>query len=93
MSLEFCVDVVTTGLSISMKISDSKHSSKWSRRAKNIILLFRQQQKLLKALEKLEAGPASSIPQSVSADYSKQPVRDLIPDRNERSRYCWVAYL
>ncbi|XP_032359148.1 protein KIAA0556 isoform X1 [Etheostoma spectabile] len=32
-----------------------------------------QQQKLLKALEKLEAGPSCNIPQSVKTDYSKQP--------------------
>nr|XP_020461816.1 protein KIAA0556 homolog isoform X2 [Monopterus albus] len=35
----------------------------------------RQQQKLLKALEKLEAGPSYSISQTVKADYSKQPRR------------------
>ncbi|XP_042364417.1 katanin-interacting protein isoform X2 [Plectropomus leopardus] len=34
-----------------------------------------QQQKLLKALEKLEAGPSYNIPQSVKTDYSKQPRR------------------
>ncbi|XP_059180737.1 katanin-interacting protein [Centropristis striata] len=34
-----------------------------------------QQQKLLKALEKLEAGPSHSLPQSVKQDYSKQPRR------------------
>ncbi|KAM7381856.1 hypothetical protein PAMA_012625 [Pampus argenteus] len=32
----------------------------------------RQQQKLLKALEKLEGGPSYNIPQSVKTDYSKQ---------------------
>ncbi|XP_053197195.1 katanin-interacting protein isoform X1 [Scomber japonicus] len=32
----------------------------------------RQQQKLLKALEKLESGPSYNIPQSVKTDYSKQ---------------------
>ncbi|XP_034413834.1 protein KIAA0556 isoform X3 [Cyclopterus lumpus] len=32
-----------------------------------------QQQKLLKALEKLEVGPNYNIPQSVKTDYSKQP--------------------
>ncbi|XP_029383143.1 protein KIAA0556 isoform X2 [Echeneis naucrates] len=32
----------------------------------------RQQQKLLTALEKLEAGPSHNIPQSVISDYSKQ---------------------
>ncbi|XP_056286529.1 katanin-interacting protein isoform X2 [Pseudoliparis swirei] len=32
-----------------------------------------QQQKLLKALEKLEAGPNDNIPQSFKTDYSKQP--------------------
>ncbi|XP_050922117.1 katanin-interacting protein isoform X2 [Lates calcarifer] len=35
----------------------------------------RQQQKLLTALEKLEAGPSYNIPQSVKTDYSKQPRR------------------
>ncbi|KAM9336090.1 katanin-interacting protein [Symphorus nematophorus] len=35
----------------------------------------RQQQKLLKALEKLEAGPSYNIAQSVKTDYSKQPRR------------------
>ncbi|XP_076615806.1 katanin-interacting protein isoform X1 [Chaetodon auriga] len=35
----------------------------------------RQQQKLLQALEKLEAGPSYSIAQSVKTDYSKQPRR------------------
>ncbi|XP_029312207.1 protein KIAA0556 isoform X3 [Cottoperca gobio] len=34
-----------------------------------------QQQKLLKALEKLEVGPSYNIPQSVKTDYSKQPRR------------------
>ncbi|KAL7371680.1 hypothetical protein ABVT39_003245 [Epinephelus coioides] len=34
-----------------------------------------QQHKLLKALEKLEAGPSYNIPQSVKTDYSKQPRR------------------
>ncbi|XP_074475318.1 katanin-interacting protein isoform X1 [Sebastes fasciatus] len=34
-----------------------------------------QQQKLLKALENLEAGPSYNIPQSVKTDYSKQPQR------------------
>ncbi|XP_047464632.1 katanin-interacting protein isoform X2 [Mugil cephalus] len=35
----------------------------------------RQQQKLLKALEKLEVGPSYSIPQSVKTDFIKQPRR------------------
>ncbi|XP_068439224.1 katanin-interacting protein isoform X1 [Clinocottus analis] len=34
-----------------------------------------QQEKLLKALEKLEAGPNYTVPQSVTTDYSKQPIR------------------
>ncbi|KAK5850661.1 hypothetical protein PBY51_001519 [Eleginops maclovinus] len=34
-----------------------------------------QQQKLLKALEHLEAGPSYNIPQSVKAEHSKQPAR------------------
>lgn len=43
-------------------------------RAESVILLFRQQQKLLKALEKLEAGPSYNIAQSVKTDYGKQRV-------------------
>ncbi|XP_051274601.1 katanin-interacting protein isoform X1 [Dicentrarchus labrax] len=35
----------------------------------------RQQQKLLKALEKLETGPSYNIAPSVKTDYSKQPTR------------------
>ena len=53
-----------------MKVRESKQSS----RAEDVILLFRQQQKLLKALEKLEGGPSYNIPQSVKTDYSKQLV-------------------
>lgn len=57
-----------------------QHSTKICRsgtidsRAKGVILLFRQQQKLLKALEKLEAGPSYNIAQSVKTDYGKQRV-------------------
>ncbi|XP_040923070.1 katanin-interacting protein isoform X1 [Toxotes jaculatrix] len=40
----------------------------------------RQQQKLLTALEKLEAGPSYNIPQSVKTDYSKQPRRQSSPE-------------
>ncbi|XP_026034659.1 protein KIAA0556 isoform X3 [Astatotilapia calliptera] len=39
-----------------------------------------QQQKLLKALEKLEGGPGCSIPQSVKTDYTKQPRRQSSPE-------------
>lgn len=53
-----------------MKVRDDRQSS----RSEGVILLFRQQQKLLQALEKLEAGPSYSIAQSVKTDYSKQPV-------------------
>ncbi len=53
-----------------MMFRDSRQSS----RTEGVILLFRQQQKLLKALEKLEAGPSYNFAQSVKTDYSKQPV-------------------
>ncbi|KAM9837979.1 katanin-interacting protein [Aulostomus maculatus] len=42
----------------------------------------REQQKLLKALEKLDSGPSYNIPQSVKTDYSKQarwPSSDVTP--------------
>lgn len=53
-----------------MKVRDTRQSS----RAEGVILLFRQQQKLLKALEKLEVGPSYNITQSVKTDHAKQPV-------------------
>lgn len=37
-------------------------------------ILFRQQQTLLKALEKLEAGPSHNISHNVRTDHSKQTV-------------------
>ena len=43
-------------------------------RAEDVIFLFREQQKLLKALENLEAGPSYNIPPSVKTDPNKQPV-------------------
>ncbi|XP_017274072.1 katanin-interacting protein isoform X2 [Kryptolebias marmoratus] len=58
-----------------------KHHSTHNKDENNVTLAMqritlmdhRQQQKLLKALEKLEAGPIHNIPQTVPTDYSKQP--------------------
>lgn len=41
-----------------------------------VICLIREQQKLLKALEKLDAEPRYSMTQSVTTDYCKQWVSE-----------------
>lgn len=70
---ELFISVATTVVSHSSPLKSKVRDSMQSR-AEDVVPLFRQQQKLLTALEKLEAGPSYNIPQSVKTDYSKQPV-------------------